>query len=367
VSLDRAGFSRNPTNCGPLTVSADLTSDAGTSAAPSTGVQMTGCDALTFAPQVAASLPAGTKSGDSPGLTTDVALPGTQSALKKVVVTLPEGIAADLTKLSRACPIADFRSTGCTDSALTGTATGRLAILDEPIAGRVVLVKYPGESLPGIGLDLSGRFSARIEGHVKVASTGRIVVSLDNLPDAPIDDLVLTFTPGAPSALKVSSAFCPSGTTTFEFELAAQTGASTKKTVTQPCGAGGVLAARAHRSTITAKLTGRRTLKPKLSLKVVGPSGTRFTGVRAVLGSGLGVPTQARKKISVGGGRVSVSGRRTIRVALTGAGRRTLTLRLQNGTLAASTSVRRGTSRIPIRLVLRYADGVVETRTVRVR
>ncbi len=168
VQLDRAGFSRNPTTCAPLNVAADITSYSGATAASSTPVQMTGCDGLPFAPNVTASLPAGTKSGDSAGLTTVVGSPGLQSALKKVTVTLPEGIAADLSKLSRACPIAEFRATGCTDAALTGTAAGRLAILDEPITGRVVLVKYPGEPLPGIGLDLGGRFSARIEGKVKV-------------------------------------------------------------------------------------------------------------------------------------------------------------------------------------------------------
>jgi hypothetical protein len=367
VQLDRPGFSRNPTNCAALGVSADITAYGGATAASTTPVQMTGCDALPFAPAVSATLPAGTKPGDSPGLTTIVGSPGLQSALKKVTVTLPEGIAADLTKLSRACPIADFRAGGCSDAALTGTASGHLAILDEPVTGRVVLVKYPGESLPGIGLDLGGRFSARIEGHVKVAPSGRLVVTLDGLPDAPIDDLALTFNPGAPSALKVSDAFCPSGTTAFTFELVGQNGATTSKTVTQPCGTGGVLAARSHRSTITAKLTGRKTARPKLTVKITGPSGTRFTSARLVLGTGLAVPAANRKKISVAGGRTSVSGRRTLRVALRGTGRRTIALRLLNGTLDSTMAVRRSTRRIPIRLTLRYADGVVERRTVRVR
>lgn len=367
VQLDRPGFSRNPTTCAPLGVGADVTSYSGASAASSTPVQMTGCSGLPFAPNVSASLPSGTKSGDSAGLTTVVGTPGLQSALKKVTVTLPEGIAADLSKLSRACPIAEFRATGCTDAALTGTAAGRLGILDEPITGRVVLVKYQGEALPGIGLDLAGRFNARIEGKVKVGSTGRLVVTLDNLPDAPIDDLTLTFTPGAPSALKVSSAFCPSGTTSFTFELVGQSGATASKTITQPCGSGSVLAARSYKSKITAKLTGRKTARPQLAVKVVGPAGTRLRSARIVLGSGLSVPAAQRTKISVAGGRASVSGRRTLRVALTGTGRRTIALRLRNGTLDSSTAVRRSTRRISIRLTLRYADGVVEQRVVRVR
>ncbi len=367
VLLDRAGFSRNPTSCAPLSVATDLVSLGGATASASTPIQATGCNGLAFAPNVSASLPAGTKSGDSAGLTTVVGSPGLQSALRKVTVTLPEGIAADLSKLSRACPIADFRATGCTDAALTGTAAGRLGILDEPITGRVVLVKYPGESLPGIGLDLGGRFSARIEGKVKVNSTGRLVVTLDNLPDAPIDDLTLTFSPGAPSALKVSSAFCPSGTTSFTFDLVGQSGATSSKTITQPCGAGSVLAARSYKAKITAKLTGRKTARPQLALKVTGPAGTRLRSARIVLGNGLGVAPALRKKIFVAGGRTSVSGRRTLRVALTGTGRRTIALVLRNGTLDTTGSVRRSTRRISIRLTLRYADGVVEQRTVRVR
>lgn len=367
VALDRPGFSRNPTSCAPLTVSADLTSDLGGTASPSTGAQMTGCAGLAFNPQVAASLPAGTKPGDSAGVTTDVALPGLQSALKKVTVTLPEGIGADLTKLSRACPIADFRAGTCADTAVTGSASGKLAIIDEPVGGRVLLVKYPNETLPGIALDLTGRFSAKLEGHVKVASSGRLQVTLDGLPDAPIDDLALAFTPGAPSALKVGTAFCTSGTTSFDFELVGQTGATTTRTINQSCGAGGVLAARAHRASVTAKLSGRRTTKPTLNLKITGPAGTKFTSAKVLLGAGLAVPKARRKKISLTGGRVSVSGQRTLRVALSGTGRRTLTLRLRDGTLGSTASLRRSKARIPIRLTLRYADGVVEHRTVRVR
>lgn len=367
VTLDRPGFSRNPTTCAPLGVAADVTTIAGTTANSAVQVQMTGCDGLAFAPSLAASIPAGTKAGDSPGITTTVGTPGLQAALRKVTVTLPEGIAADTAKLARACPVADFRAGRCADAALTGTASGRLGILDEPVTGRVLLVKYPDATLPGIGLELAGRFSARIEGRVKIASSGRLTVTLDGLPDAPIDELTLTFSPGAPSALKVSSDYCAAGSSAFDFELVAQTGATVRRTVSQACGTGAVQAARSYRSTITAKLTGRRTATPRLSLRLTGPAGTSYTGVRVVLGRGLAVVPARRSTISVAGARVRVAGRRTLRVALRGAGRRTVTVGLQKGTLESSPAVRRSSSRIQIQVLLRYADGVLERRTVKVR
>ncbi len=368
VVLDRPGFSKNPTSCGPLTVSADLTSDLGTTASPSAGAQMTGCEGLTFSPTVEASLPAGTKVGDAPGITTRVALPGNQSALRSVKVTLPVGIGADLTRIGRACPIADFRAGSGCGNADTGTLAGTLGILDEPISGRVVLVKYPDETLPGIGLDIQGRFSARIEGKVKVASTGQLEVNLASLPDAPIDNLVLTFAPGAPSALKVSKLFCPAGKATFAFSLVGQTGATTTRTIDSPCGTGGVAAATARKASLSAKLTGRKTGTPALAFKAKSPSAkTKLASVTVQLASGMSVVKSKTAKTFVSGGRLKATSGRTIRATLRGSGRQTVATKLKSGTLKLSSKVRRSRAQLTLRVTLRYTDGVVERRTLRVR
>jgi hypothetical protein len=364
VTLDRPGFSKNPTSCAPLTLSADLTSDLGTTGSPTAPVQATDCGALPFSPDLKVSLPAGLKTGDSAGLTVDVGMPGNQSGLSSVKTVLPVGIGADLTRITRACPYDEFKASGCTDNALTGSVTGTLGILDEPITGRVVLVKYPGETLPGIGLDLAGRFSARIAGHTKVEPSGQVSVTLSDLPDAPITDLVLTFASGAQSALKVSKLFCPAGTATFAFTLTGQTGASLAKSVDAPCGAGAVLSERSHRSKLSLKLTKRKTTKPSLALKATGPVGTKLTSITLTLPKGMSVKKSLVKKTSVTGGRLTASSSRTIRVALRGTGRRITTAQLRGGTLLLSSKVRRSTSKLKLRLVLRYGDGVVERRTV---
>ena len=368
VTLDRPGFSKNPTFCGPLKVTADLTSDRGTTASPSADAQMTGCGALTFAPKVEASLPAGTKVGDSAGITTRVALPGNQSALSSVKVTLPVGIAADLARIGRACPIAEFRSGGGCGAATTGSLTGTLAILDEPISGRVVLVKYPDETLPGIGLDIQGRFSARIEGHVKIASSGQLEVSLDRLPDAPIDDLVLTFAPGATSALKVSKLFCQAGKATFVFALTGQSGATTTRTIDSACGAGAVAGATARKAALSAKLTGRKKGTPALRFRAKAASSkTKLASVSVQLASGMSVVKRKTAKTFVSGGKLKATSRRTIRATLRGSGRQTVSTKLTSGTLKLSSKVRRSRAQLTLRVTLRYTDGVVERRTLRVR
>lgn len=368
VSLDRPGFSKNPTSCAPLTLGADLTSDRGTTASPQASAQMTGCEGLPFAPQVQASTPPGTKVGDSAGVTTKVALPGNQSALRSVTVTLPAGIGADLTRISRACPIADFRAGAGCENAVTGSLSGSLAILDEPIGGRVVLVKYPGETLPGIGLDIAGRFSARIEGHVKVGSTGQLVVTLDNLPDAPIDDLGLVFAPGAQSALKVSKLFCTAGKATFRFDLVGQSGAATSKTIDAPCDLGGVAGAKARKASLSGKLANRKAGTPSLRLKATGPRGTKLKSVSVRLAKGMkAVPRKTTKSFVSNKGSLKALSARSIRATLKGSGRRTVTVNLKSGTLELTKAVRRNKARLTLRVTLRYSDGVVERRTLRVR
>lgn len=368
VSLDRPGFSKNPTSCAPLSLSADLTSDLGTTATPTATAQMTGCAGLPFTPQVQASLPAGTKVGDSAGVTTKVALPGNQSALKSVKVTLPVGIGADLTRVARACPIADFRAGAGCDNAVTGSLTGTLAILDEGITGRVVLVKYPNETLPGIGLDIKGRFSARIEGHVKIGSTGQLIVTLDSLPDAPIDDLTLVFAPGDQSALKVSKLFCPAGKATFEFELVGQTGASTARTIDSPCDLGAVAGATARKASLSGKLSGRKVGTPALQLRATGPARTKFTSISVQLPKGVSaVKSKTSKSFVTNKGKLKALSSRSIRATLTGSGRRTVTVKLKSGTLKLTNAVRRSKARLTLRVTLRYSDGARERRTLRVR
>ncbi|MBJ7471302.1 MAG: hypothetical protein JHD16_08360 [Solirubrobacteraceae bacterium] len=368
VALDRPGFARNPTNCSVLGLSADLTSDLGTSASPIATTQMSGCQLVPFVPSVEASLPDGTKEGDAPGITTRVSLPAGSSALASVKVTLPAGIGADLARIGRACPIAEFRSGGGCGNATTGSLTGTLSILDEPITGRVVIVKYPEETLPGIGLDIQGRFKARIEGKVKIASSGQLEVTLDRLPDAPIDDLLLTFAPGAPSVLKVSSRFCTAGTARFVFVLTAQSGPTTSRTINSPCGTGAVAGAQTRRASLSAKLTGRKAGTPALQLRAKGPSKkTKLSSVSLQLAPGMSLVRGKAGKTFVSGGRVKATSGRTIRVTLRGSGRQTVSTKLQSGTLVLSSKVRRSRTQLTLRATLRYTDGVVERRTLRVR
>ena len=56
VSIDRQGFTLNPTSCDAMAVTASLTGSNGATASPSNRFQVGGCDALKFAPKLEAKL-----------------------------------------------------------------------------------------------------------------------------------------------------------------------------------------------------------------------------------------------------------------------------------------------------------------------
>ncbi len=55
VTIDRPGFTFNPTNCRPLAITGSLGSSEGSSAALSVPFQVTNCAVLAFKPKLTAS------------------------------------------------------------------------------------------------------------------------------------------------------------------------------------------------------------------------------------------------------------------------------------------------------------------------
>lgn len=367
IALDREQFSRNPTSCAPLALTGELTSDTAVVASVSAPVQATGCDRLGFAPQTAVTVSPGLKVGASPGLEVTVGTPsGLQSALRRVVVTLPAGFAADLSKLKRACTAAEFAQGSCPDSAVTGTIDGTLGILDEPITGRLILIRVPGQALPSIGLEFSGRFTARVLGRSSVAKSGQVMIDLDALPDAPVERLTIRLEAGDRSALKVSDLYCKDpALSAFSFVLTGQSGATVARSVPLPCAGTALAATAVHTGKLTAAFTGARgSTRPGLTISTTPIAGARLASLRVTLPRELRI-SRGKRTISATGGTVLAARSRTIRVAFTGGRERTSRVTVRQGTVERS---RAGAQRkVTLKVTLRYTDGAVEHRRVRVR
>jgi hypothetical protein len=203
VSIDRQGFTFNPTNCTPMTVNGVLTSTQGTQAAVASRFQAADCASLPFHPGFSVSTQA--KTSKAKGASLDVKYTSTsgQANTAKVLVSLPKQLPSRLTTIQQACPEATFNANpaSCPAGSDVGTGTVRTPILASPLTGPAYLVSHGGAAFPnlvvilqgeGVTLDLVG--SINIKGGVTSSS-------FESVPDAPVTSFELSLPEGSHSAL----------------------------------------------------------------------------------------------------------------------------------------------------------------------
>jgi hypothetical protein len=205
-SLPERPFTSSPTTCaGDLTATIDSLAyddelDFGSAVWPGT----TGCDLLSFNPSLSASPT--TSEADSPsGLEIDLNVPQTQSAhtlspseIKGTRLELPKGLslnpnAADgKTSCSDAAAnLTNEQPAECPEFSKIGTATVDSSALPGPIPGAL----YLGDPQPGNRYRVvlaAGGFGTNVKFIGSVSpdpQTGQLVVSFQNLPQAPFQEL----------------------------------------------------------------------------------------------------------------------------------------------------------------------------------
>ncbi len=204
VTIDRPGFTFNPTNCDPLSVGGTLTSTQGASASLSSRFQAANCGALAFKPSFTVSTQARTNKKNGASLDVKVGYPaGAQTNLHSVAVTLPKQLPSRLTTIQQACPGATFAANpaSCPAGANIGIGTARTPVLANPVSGPAYLVSHGGASFPDLVLILQG------EG-VKLELVGSIDIkksitssTFAAIPDAPISSFELNLPEGPHSGL----------------------------------------------------------------------------------------------------------------------------------------------------------------------
>jgi hypothetical protein len=204
VTIDRPGFTFNPTNCEPLSVGGSLTSTQGATANVSSHFQAVNCASLPFKPSFKVSTQANTSKKNGASLDVKVGYPsGAQANIRSVAVTLPKALPSRLTTIQQACPEAAFNANpaSCPAGSNIGTATATTPVLASSVSGPAYLVSHGGAAFPDLVLILQGEgVTLELVGSINIKK--QVTSSAFNaVPDAPISSFELTLPEGPHSGL----------------------------------------------------------------------------------------------------------------------------------------------------------------------
>jgi hypothetical protein len=198
VTVDRPGFTFNPTNCSPLSVDGTISSTQGAHVNVASHFQAANCATLPFHPSFKVSTQAHTSQALGASLDVKVASGPGQANIAKTVVSLPKQLPAWLKTIQQACPEATFAANpaACPVASAIGTATATTPILANPVTGPAYLVSHGGAAFPDVVVILQGEgVTVDLVGAVNIR--GAITsATFDSIPDVPIGTFELKLPQG---------------------------------------------------------------------------------------------------------------------------------------------------------------------------
>lgn len=212
VTVDRSGFTFNPTSCEPTSVNGVVTSTQGATAKLASHFQVTNCGALNFKPGFQVTTSGKTSKANGASLSVKLTYPnapqGTQANIARVKVDLPKQLPSRLTTLQKACTTAQFNANpaGCPASSFIGQAKAITPVLPVPLEGPAIFVSHGGEAFPSLILVLQG-YGVRIDlvGTTFISKAGITSSTFKTVPDQPVTSFELTLPEGPYSALTANN------------------------------------------------------------------------------------------------------------------------------------------------------------------
>jgi hypothetical protein len=210
VTVDRPGFTFNPTSCAAQTVGGTIASTGGASAVVSNRFQATSCGLLAFKPKFTASTQARTSKANGASLDVKVSLGAGQAHIAKTTVTLPRQLPARLTTLQQAClaPVFDRNPASCPAASVVGVATALTPLLAHRLTGPAYLVSHGGGAFPDLVIVLQGEgVTVDLVGQTRIRK-GITSNTFNSLPDAPVSAFELKLPEGPHSVFAANGRFC---------------------------------------------------------------------------------------------------------------------------------------------------------------
>jgi hypothetical protein len=229
VTINRPGFTFNPTNCSPMAITGNLRSTEGTSSALSVPFQVTNCATLAFRPHLSASTSGKTSRQNGASLTVKLGYTaGPYDAnIAKVKVELPKALPSRLSTLQKACLAATFEANpaNCPAASIVGQATATTPIVPVPLSGPAYFVSHGGEAFPSLIIVLQGYgVTVHLVGSTFISKAGITSSTFKTIPDVPVGTFELTLPEEPGSALAANGNLCEQKLT-MPTELVGQNGA----------------------------------------------------------------------------------------------------------------------------------------------
>jgi hypothetical protein len=217
VTINRPGFTFNPTDCNPMAITGSLSSAEGATSALSVPFQATNCATLSFKPQFKVSTSGKTSRANGASLSVKLAYPkapfGSQANIRSVKVDLPRQLPSRLTTLQKACPDATFEQNpaSCPAASRVGNATATTPLLPVPLSGPAYFVSHGGAKFPELVIVLSGYgVTVQLHGETFINKAGITSSTFRTVPDVPVGTFELTLPQGSNSALAANGNLCAS-------------------------------------------------------------------------------------------------------------------------------------------------------------
>jgi hypothetical protein len=230
VTIDRPGFTLNPTSCNPMSISSTLTSNFSQSATISSPFQAASCQSLKFAPKFSVATSGKTSKALGASLQVKLTYPsaplGTYANVAKVKVSLPKQLPSRLTTLQKACTAAVFdqNPAACPAASVVGHAKVITPAIPESLEGPAYFVSHGGEAFPDLTIVLKGYgVTVDLVGSTQIKN-GVTTSTFKATPDVPFNSFELNLPQGSNSALAANANLCASKLT-MPTEFTAQNGA----------------------------------------------------------------------------------------------------------------------------------------------
>jgi hypothetical protein len=217
VLINRPGFTFNPTNCNPMSITGTIASDEGSSSPVSVPFQATNCAVLAFKPGFTVSTSGKTSRANGASLHVKLTYPkapfGSQANIRSVKVDLPKQLPSRLTTLQKACTSTQFQANpaGCPAASIVGHAKAITPLIPVPLEGPAYFVSYGGAKFPELVVVLQGYgVTIDLHGETFISKAGITSSTFHMIPDAPVGTFELTLPQGKYSALAANGNLCKS-------------------------------------------------------------------------------------------------------------------------------------------------------------